>query len=61
MFRLAGINVAVEHVWTEASGAKALWPRNLRLSKASLDAAGFERLSEWEVSLAGFCGKDVLM
>ena len=56
-----GINVAAEHVWTEASGAKALWPRNLRLSKASLDAGGVERLSEGEVSLAGFCGKDVLM
>ena len=27
----------------------------------TLDAGGFERLSEWEVSLAGFCGKDVLM
>ena len=47
-----GINVAAEHVWTEASGAKALWPRNLRLSKASLDAGGFERLPEWEESLA---------
>ena len=61
VFRIAGRNVTVHPVSTEAYGAKALRPKNSRLSKRSLDAGGFERLSEWEVSLAGFCRKDVLM
>ena len=52
VFRLNGKHVAVEHVSTEAYGAKALRPKNSRLSKASLDAAGFKRLPGWESSLA---------
>ena len=51
VFRLSGKHVAVEHVSTEAYGAKALRPKNSRLSKASLDAAGFTRLPGWEASL----------
>lgn len=61
VFRLSGKEVAVEHVSTEEYGAKAQRPKNSRLSKCSLDEGGFARLSEWEVSLAGFCGKDVLL
>lgn len=52
VFRLSGKAVAVEHVTTEAYGAKALRPKNSRLSKASLDAGGFQRLPGWEESLA---------
>lgn len=52
VFRLSGKDVAVEHVSTEEYGAKALRPKNSRLSKASLDAGGFARLPEWEASLA---------
>ena len=52
VFRLAGKDVAVEHVSTEAYGAKALRPKNSRLSKRSLDAGGFARLPAWEDSLA---------
>lgn len=52
VFRLAGKSVAVERVSTEAYGAKALRPKNSRLSKASLDAGGFTRLPMWEASLA---------
>ncbi|MBO5638800.1 MAG: dTDP-4-dehydrorhamnose reductase [Oscillospiraceae bacterium] len=51
VFRMAGKHVAVEHVSTEAYGAKALRPKNSRLSKASLDAGGFARLPDWEASL----------
>ncbi len=52
VFRLIGKRVTVEHVSTEAYGAKAPRPKNSRLSKSSLDAAGFMRLPEWEASLA---------
>lgn len=54
VFRLSGKDVAVEHVSTETYGAKALRPKNSRLSKASLDAGGFMRLPGWEASLTGF-------
>ena len=52
VFRIAGRNVTVHPVSTEEYGAKALRPKNSRLSKASLDARGFARLPEWEASLA---------
>lgn len=52
VFRLSGKAVAVEHVTTEAYGAKALRPKNSRLSKRSLDAGGFARLPGWEDTLA---------
>ena len=51
VFRLAGKDVAVEHVSTEAYGAKAIRPKNSRLSKRSLDESGFARLPDWEASL----------
>ena len=52
VFRFAGKNVTVHPVSTEEYGAKALRPKNSRLSKASLDAGGFARLPGWEDSLA---------
>ena len=42
----------------EEYGAKAQHPKNSRLSKASLDAAGFARLPAWEASLARFLKKE---
>ncbi len=60
VFRLAGKDVAVEHVSTEAYGAKALRPKNSRLSKRSLDAGGFARLPAWEASLALFMKERLL-
>ena len=45
---LAGKAVAVVPVTTEEYGAKAPRPKNSRLSKRSLDAAGFSRLPSWE-------------
>ncbi|MBR4473203.1 MAG: dTDP-4-dehydrorhamnose reductase [Oscillospiraceae bacterium] len=52
VFRLAGKNVAVRHVSTEEYCAKAARPKNSRLSKSSLDAAGFAHLLDWESSIA---------
>ena len=52
VFRIAGKDVAVEHVSTEEYGAKALRPKNSRLSKRSLDEGGFARLPGWEESLS---------
>ena len=54
VFRLSGKEVAVEHVSTEEYGAKALRPKNSRLSKMSLDEKGFKRLPGWETSLERF-------
>ena len=54
VFRLSGKAVAVEHVSTEEYAAKALRPKNSRLSKRFLDAGGFARLPEWDTSLAQY-------
>ena len=54
VFRQSGKTVAVEHISTEEYGAKAQRPKNSRLSKASLDAAGFKRLPDWDTSLAQY-------
>lgn len=51
VFRLRGKNVVVRRVSTEAYSARALRPKNSRLSKSSLDAGGFKRLPGWESSL----------
>ena len=59
VFRLSGKAVAVEHVSTEEYGAKALRPKNSRLCKRSLDAAGFARLPDWEDSLARMLEKEI--
>ena len=58
VFRLAGKDVAVRRVSTEEYGAKAIRPKNSRLSKASLDAGGFSRLPVWETSLARMMEKE---
>lgn len=59
VFRLSGKAIAVEHVSTEEYGAKALRPKNSRLCKRSLDAAGFARLPDWEDSLARMLEKEI--
>ena len=51
VFRLSGKHVAVERISTEEYAAKALRPKNSRLSKRSLDEGGFKRLPGWESSL----------
>lgn len=60
VFRLSGKRVTVQGVSTEEYGAKALRPKNSRLSKASLDTGGFARLPVWEDTLTVFLRKDSL-
>lgn len=54
IFRQAGIDTRVKRVTTEEYGAKAPRPKNSRMSKASLDAAGFNRLPDWKDALARY-------
>lgn len=51
IFRCAGKTVTVHHIPTSAYPTKARRPLNSRMSKASLDAAGFSRLPDWKDAL----------
>lgn len=51
IFELAGRDVRVNRVTTEEYSAVAARPLNSRLSKCSLDSAGFSRLPNWEDAL----------
>jgi len=48
VFRLRGLPVKVSPVPSSAYPTKAVRPHNSRLSKASLDKAGFRRLPTWK-------------
>ncbi len=48
IFRQAEVPTVVEPVPSSAYPTKAVRPKNSRLSKKSLDAAGFERLPSWK-------------
>ncbi len=48
IFRQAEVSTAVEPVPSSAYPTKAIRPKNSRLSKKSLDDAGFERLPSWK-------------
>ena len=52
IFRAAGRSVNVTSVPSHAYPTKAVRPKNSRLSKASLDAAGFRRLPAWQDAVA---------
>lgn len=51
IMRLKNKNVKINPVTTAEYGAKALRPLNSRLSKKSLDDAGFNRLPTWQDAL----------
>ena len=51
IFRLAGKNVEVEEILTADYPTPARRPFNSRLSKSSLDKAGFNRLPDWQDAL----------
>lgn len=51
IFRQAGKQTRVNHILTKDYPAKAPRPLNSRLSKASLDKAGFTRLPHWRDAL----------
>lgn len=48
IFSVTGQNVLVHHIKSEEYPTKASRPKNSRLSKASLDNAGFKRLPDWQ-------------
>lgn len=50
-FARTGMDVAVRRITTESYPTKATRPKNSRLSKASLDTAGFPRLPDWSEAL----------
>lgn len=50
-FRLLGVEKRVHRVTSEQYGSAARRPHNSRLSKASLDAAGYSRLPHWKDAL----------
>lgn len=54
IFRQAGVETRVVPVPSSCYPAKAARPLNSRLSKRSLDAAGFPRLPPWEEALRRF-------
>lgn len=54
IMRMGGRRCTVHPVTTAEYGSATKRPANSRLSKASLDAAGFRRLPAWEDALARF-------
>lgn len=56
IFRQAGERVTVTPVPSSAYPTKAARPKNSRLSKAALDAAGFSRLPTWQDALQRYLG-----
>lgn len=48
IFSVTGQKVLVHHIKSEEYPVKASRPKNSRLSKASLDNAGFKRLPDWK-------------
>lgn len=54
IFHLAGYNTLVKPIPSSEYLSKAKRPMNSRLSKASLDSAGFDRLSPWKDALKRF-------
>ena len=54
IFKRAGLSCKVKAIPTTAYPTKASRPRNSRMSKRSLDAAGFKRLPLWQDALKRF-------
>ena len=54
IFRQAGCDVKVTPVPSSAYPTKAVRPKNSRMSKACLDAAGFHRLPDWKDALGRY-------
>ena len=54
IFRQAKVNIQVDPVPSSAFPTKAKRPHNSRLSKKSLDKAGFDRLPNWQDALSRF-------
>lgn len=57
IFEMAGKNVTIHPVPSSEYPAKAKRPLNSRLSKQTLDMAGFKRLPSWESALERYLGE----
>ncbi len=57
IMRAAGLSCQVRPIPSEAYPTRATRPKNSRLSKKSLDAAGFHRLPSWQDALERYLGK----
>ena len=57
IFKEAGIDMQVVPVTSEEYGAKANRPKNSRMSKEKLTAAGFDRLPTWQDALSRYLGE----
>ncbi|MBQ7759599.1 MAG: dTDP-4-dehydrorhamnose reductase [Acidaminococcaceae bacterium] len=54
IFKVAGMDVKVNHITTEEYQTKAMRPMNSRLEKAKLKISGFAKLPSWKYSLKNF-------
>lgn len=57
IFRQAGYTIKVNPITTDQYPTKATRPLNSRMSKKSLDEAGFVRLPEWQIALKDYLNK----
>jgi len=55
----SNLECKINPIPSEQYPTKATRPKNSRLSKASLDRGGFNRLPEWKDALKRFIGKDI--
>ncbi len=60
VFRTAGRGTKVNYITTEEYRTRAVRPKNSRLSKKSLDVAGFKRLPEWQDAVKRYISNSVM-
>ncbi|MCL2627444.1 MAG: dTDP-4-dehydrorhamnose reductase [Oscillospiraceae bacterium] len=56
IMKQSGNNCKINHIKTEEYPTKAVRPKNSRMSKTSLDGAGFNRLPPWQDALGRYLG-----
>lgn len=54
VFKVANLDVKVNHISTVDYPTKAQRPLNSRMSKANLDHAGFKRLPDWKLAVSDY-------
>lgn len=57
IMRLSGSKCRINHIPTEQYPTKAVRPKNSRMSKRSMDEAGFKRLPTWQDALGRYIVK----